>query len=98
MRLPDSLDLDFTNRLADPFGSLGLGGAKEDFSRWLGQHGLGVLTVAGLHLAASLESKAHRILRFPVLGNGRVKLREALEAGQLVDYEPDRLLIRHRFI
>ena len=98
MRLPNPLDFNLADCLADPFRCLRLRGAKEDFRCRLRQHGLCIFAVTRLHLAASLEPKNDRILRFPVLGDGRVKLRETLQAGQLIDDKPDRLLIGHRLI
>ena len=75
MRFTQPLDLNFADRFADPFGSPWLGGSQENLGRRLREHGLGIFPVAGLHLAASLEAKDDRILRFPILGDGRMKLR-----------------------
>ena len=71
---------------------------RKIFGGRLREHGFGVFTVARLHLAASLEAKDYRILRFAILGDGGMKLRQSLQAGQLVDDEPDGFLVRHRFV
>jgi hypothetical protein len=47
------------------------------------------MTVPRLQLATPLEAEHDRIVRLAVLGNGRVELRQALQAGELVEDEPD---------
>ena len=98
MGLAQPLDLNLADSFADPFRSPRLGGAEEDFRGGLREHGLGIFPVAGLHLAASLKAKDDRVLRFAILGDGGMKLRQPLQAGQLVDDEPDRFLVRHGLV
>jgi hypothetical protein len=98
MSLAKPLDLNLADSLTHPFGSARLRDSQEDFGGGLRQHCLCILTVTGLHLAPALESKNDRILRFPILGDGCVKLRQPLQAGQLVYNKPHRLPIEHWFI
>lgn len=86
----ESFDLDLANRVGDPLGGARLAGPEEDLRRRLRQHRLGVVAVPRLELAPSLEPQDNRIVRLPVLGHGRVELRQALEAGELVEDEPHR--------
>ena len=62
MGLAQPFDLDLADGLADPFGGARLGGAQEDFRGRLREHGLGILAVAGFHLAAALEAENDRVL------------------------------------
>src|ERR1700730_11435389 len=98
MRFPNPLDLDFTDSFADPFGSSRLSSPQEYFRGRLRQHRFRILPIPCLHLATTLESEDDRILRFPVLSDSGMKLRQTLQTRQLVDPKPDGLLIRHRFI
>ena len=90
------LDLDFTDGFGDPFRRLRLGRLHEDFGSGLGEHDLRQMTIDHLKLGLALESKHERVLALPVLGDGGVELRELLQAGQLVDHKPYRLLSRLR--
>jgi len=74
------LNLDFTYCLTDPSGSARLTRFEEDLGGRLREHSLGVFAVASLKLTTALEAKYHRVVRFPVLGNGCVELREPLQA------------------
>src|SRR5439155_3171482 len=67
-----TLDLHSANRSRNPLCGVRFAGAKEDFCRGLRQHGLGLMAVARLQLAAPLEAKHYRIIRFAVLRNGSV--------------------------
>src|SRR5437870_2373000 len=96
MSLAKPLDLNLTDGFTHPFGSARLRGPQEDFGGRLRQHSLCILAVTSLHLAAALETENDRILRFPILCDGCVKLRKPLQASQLVDDKPHRLLIQHR--
>jgi hypothetical protein len=96
--LPQPLDLNLADSFADPFRSPRLGGAEEDLRGWLREHGLGVFAVTRLHLTATLKAQDDGILRFPILGDGGMKLRQPLQSGQLVDDEPDRFLVRHGLV
>src|ERR1035441_6936998 len=98
MGFAQPLDLNLADSFADPFRSPWLGGAEEDFRSGLREHGLGIFPVAGLHLATSLKAKDDRVLRLAILGDGGMKLRQPLQAGQLVDDEPDRFLVRHGLV
>src|SRR6266851_2784452 len=57
-----TLDLHSTNRPGNPLCRVRFAGAQEDFCRGLRQHGLGLVAVARLQLAASLEAKDYRII------------------------------------
>src|SRR5438876_1218796 len=46
------------------------------------------MTVPRFQLAPALESEHNGIVRFPVFGDGRVELRQTLQARQLVEHEP----------
>src|SRR5260370_37437847 len=98
MGFAQPLNLNLADRLADSVGSPRFGSSEENLGGGLREHGLGVLTVASLHLAPSLKAKNDWILRFAILRDGRMKLRQPLQAGQLVDDEPDRFLVRHRLV
>ena len=92
------LNLNLADGLTHPFGSTRFGGPQKDFGGRLRQHGLCILTVTGFHLAPALEAKNDRVLRFPILGDCCVKLRQPLQAGQLIDDKPHRFLIEHRLV
>ena len=96
--LPQPLDLDFADGVRHPLGGLWLRGFQEDFGGRLREHHLGHVAVDELKLGLALEAKHKRVLRFPVLGDGGVELRQALQAGQLVQHKPDRVLAFLRFI
>jgi hypothetical protein len=89
--LLQSLDFDLAERLQDPFRGAGFGCLEEDFRRRLREHGLGVLAVAFFELAASLEAEDDRVSVLAILGHGSMELGQFVEAGELVEYEPDRL-------
>ena len=88
---PQALDFDLTDRVGDPLRRVRLTGAEEDLGRRLGEHGFGVVAVPRLKLAASLETEDHWVVRFPVLGDRGVQLRQTLQARELVQDEPRRM-------
>ena len=87
-RLPHPLDLQFADRVRDPLRRSRLARAQKDFRRGLRQHGFRFVPVARLQLAAALEAQHHRIVRFAVLRDRRVQLRQLLQARQFVQHEP----------
>src|SRR5438067_6735918 len=58
--LAHALDLDFADRVGDPFRRVRLAGAKKDLRRGLRQHRFGVVAVPRLKLAPSLEAEDDR--------------------------------------
>ena len=98
MRLPHPLDLDFADGFADPFGGLRLGGLEEDFGGGLRQHDLGDVAVDDLKLGLALEAKHQRVPAFAVLSDSRMELRQTLQARQLIQDKPYRVLVLGRRI
>jgi len=60
-------------------------------SRRLREHGLGVLDIAFFELAAPLKAEHDGISILAILSHGGMELSHFLEAGELVEDEPDGL-------
>jgi hypothetical protein len=61
--------------IANQFRGPWLSCTQEDLRRRLRQHGLPIIHVTRLHLAAALKSEDDWVLRFSILGDGSVELR-----------------------
>ena len=93
VRLFHPLDLDFSDGAADPFGGIRFGCLEKDFGRRLREHDLGQVAVDDFQLRFALEAEHDRIARLAVLRDGGMELRQLLQAGQLVEHKPDRVLL-----
>jgi hypothetical protein len=74
MRLLHALDLNLSNRIANPLCRLRLRRLEKDFGCRLRQHDLGKMAVDYLKLRLPLEAKDQRVSAFPVLRNRGVQL------------------------
>src|ERR1017187_4353445 len=88
-----ALDLDLADSFGNPLGGAWLGSLQKHLRRGLREHGLGVLAVAFFHLAAALKPHHNRVPVLAVFGEGGMKLWQLVEAGQLVNDEPNRLYL-----
>src|SRR5216683_27869 len=76
--LPYPLDFLLSYGVANPFRCMRLARAQEDFRRRLRHHRLRFVSVTHFQLAASLKTQYHRVVRFAVLRDRRVQLRQQL--------------------
>jgi hypothetical protein len=91
-------DLNLADKLTHPLTGLRLFGGEPDARRGLRQHDLGEMPVQILKLGLALEAQHHRIAALAGLGDGGVKLRQLLQARQLVDDKPHPPLRLRRLI
>ena len=66
---------------------------RKIFGGRLREHDLGEVAVDDFQLRLALESEHDWIARFAVLRDGGMQLRQLLQAGQLIEHKPDRVLL-----
>ena len=93
-RLPDSLDLDFSDHLRCPLRRVRLGGAEDELRGRLREHYFGKMAVDGFELGLPLVAKDDGIVALAALRQRGMELRKTLEAGQLIDHQPHLFLTR----
>ena len=88
VRFAQPFHFDFADELADPLAGLRLLRREPNAGRWLREHDLGEMAVQVFELGLALESEYDGIPALAGFGDGGMKLRQLLQAGQLVDDEP----------
>ena len=78
VRLLHALDLNLSNRIADPLCRLGFRRLEKDFGGRLRQHDLGQMAIDHLKLRLPLEAEHKRVPALPVLRNCGMQLGQAL--------------------
>ena len=93
VRLLHPLDLHLADGAAYPLGGIGLRRSEEDLSGGLREHDLGQVPIDDFQLGLALETQNEWVAGLAILGDGGVQLWQLLQAGQLVDDKPHRMLL-----